>query len=250
MPPEDTWDRGQFSAPEVLAAITWQVIASVSPYDLIRKMKVSPLVEILRGARAKRRLSQLELAMSLGVSQRHVSFVESGRAKPSRALLLAWVRELETPLEQCNAALLAAGYAPAYGSADLSEASLVPAAAALRLLLSTHDPWPAFVLDAQWNLIDLNGGAGRLTSLLSDGSATVPAGSPRRTSFNMLDALAAPGGFARRITNLHEVGPALVERLRRETRAIPALGPRARLVEDMVKIELGSAPGGSPPPGD
>jgi transcriptional regulator with XRE-family HTH domain len=209
-------------------------------------MNVSPLIEILRSVRASRRVSQLELALSLGVSQRHVSFVESGRARPSRELLLAWLRELETPLEHRNAALLAAGYAPAYGSADLSEASLVPAIAGLRLLLSAHDPWPAFVLDAHWNLIDLNNGARRLSSLLTAGSATIPTMGPTmgpdRARLNMLDALAAPGGFSRRITNLREVGPALVARLRREARVIPGLASRTQLVEDMVNAALGPAP--------
>jgi transcriptional regulator with XRE-family HTH domain len=204
-------------------------------------VNVPHLIEILRSARANRRLSQLEVAMSLGVSQRHVSFVESGRAKPSRELLLAWLRELDTPLEECNAALLAAGYAPAYGSGDLSEASLVPAIAALKHLLSAHDPWPAFVLDAHWNLIDLNAGASRLASLLAGGATTTPTIGPDRARVNLLDALAAPGGFARRITNLNEVGTALVARLRREARAIPALAPRMKMVEDMVKAELGHA---------
>jgi len=225
---------------DVGSAITWQVITRISSYDLIRRMNGPALIEILRGARANRRVSQLELALSLGVSQRHVSFVESGRAKPSRELLLAWVRELETPMEQCNAALLAAGYAPAYSSADLSETALVPAVTALRLLLSSHDPWPAFVLDAHWNLIDLNSGARKLASLLSDGSGATPEGGATLTSLNMLDALAASGGFARHITNLQEVGSALIARLRRETRAIPALAQRTQLVEDMVKARLGS----------
>jgi len=223
-------------------------------------MNVPPLIEILRSARANRRVSQLELAMTLGVSQRHVSFVESGRARPSRELLLAWLRELETPLEQCNAALLAAGYAPAYGSADLSEASLLPASAALRLLVAAHDPWPAFVLDAHWNLIDLNVGARRLASLLTVGPTTIPpiradrseradraerADRPERADrapFNMLDALAAPGGFSSRIANLNEVGPPLLARLRREARAIPGLAARTRLVEAMVNAQLGAAP--------
>jgi hypothetical protein len=156
-------------------------------------------------------------------------------------LLLAWLRELESPLEQCNAALLAAGYAPAYGSADLGDASLGPAIAALRLLLSTHDPWPAFVLDAHWNLIDLNTGARKFASLLGVGSTASPKMGLDRTGVNMLDALAAPGGFARRITNLGEVGPALVARLRREARSIPELAPRAQLVENKLRAELGAA---------
>ena len=202
-------------------------------------MTARPLIEILRSARTSRRVSQLELAMSLGISQRHVSFVESGRARPSRQLLLAWLRELETPLELCNAALLAADYAPAYGSANLSEAILVPATAALRFLLSTHDPWPAFVLDAHWNLIDLNTGATRLAALLTNGLTKIPVRTSSSTPLNMLDALAAPGGFSRYITNLNEVGPALVARLRREARAVPGLARRAQTVEAMVNAVLG-----------
>jgi transcriptional regulator with XRE-family HTH domain len=203
-------------------------------------MNVAPLIQILRSARAQRRVSQLQLALSLGVSQRHVSFVESGRAKPSRELLVAWLQELDTPFEQCNAALLAAGYAPAYGRADLSEAALIPAAAALRLLLSAHDPWPALVLDAHWNLIDLNAGARRLASLLA-GSTAIPSSGSARAPFNMLDALAAPEGLSCRITNLREVGPALVARLRREARGLPGLAQRARAIEDRVTARLGSA---------
>ena len=137
---------------------------------------------------------------------------------------------------------MAAGYAPAYSSADLSEASLVPAIAALRVLLAAHDPWPAFVLDAHWNLIDLNSGARRFASLLTLGTATFPTIDPDRAPVNMLEALAAPGGFSRRITNLNEVGPALVARLRREARAIPGLAQRTQLVEDMVIAALGPAP--------
>lgn len=211
------------------------------PCDLMSKMSASLLSEILRSSRATRRVSQLELAMSLGVSQRHVSFVERGRAKPSRELLLAWVRELETPLEQCNDALLAAGYAPAYSSADIGAASLGPATAALRLLLSAHDPWPAFVLDVQWNLVDLNAGARRFAALLANGSTPVPNIGPGGTPVNMLDALAAPGGFASRIINLNEVGPALVARLRREARAVPGLAHRAELVKGLLTAELGAA---------
>jgi transcriptional regulator with XRE-family HTH domain len=201
-------------------------------------MNAPPLIEILRSARANRRISQLELAMSLGISQRHVSFVESGRAKPSRGLLLEWLRELDTPLEQCNAALLGAGYAPAYRNAALSDASLAPAIEALRLLISAHDPWPAFVLDAHWNLIDLNAGAKRLASLLAAGLTT----GPLRPPVNMLDALAAPGGFSRRITNLGEAGPALLARLRREARVIPELAARVQSIERMLRAELGPAP--------
>ncbi len=204
-------------------------------------------VDILRDARARRRISQLELSMLLGVSQRHVSFVESGRARPSRSLLLAWMRELEAPLGQHNAALLGAGYAPAYTCATLNESPLASAVAALRLLLSTHDPFPGFVLDAHWNVIDLNDGARWLSSLLAgrvdpEGvSAAAVAGAAAAPSVNMLDALAAPRGIAHRILNLGEVGPALLNRLRREAQQLPELAPRVAAVETMLRERLGAA---------
>jgi hypothetical protein len=87
----------------------------------------------------------------------------------------------------------------------------------------------------------LNAGAKRLSSLLTAGSAAISSGGTGRARFNMLDALAAPGGLARRITNLKEVGPALLARLRREARAIPELAPRVQALEDRVRAQLGPA---------
>jgi hypothetical protein len=97
------------------------------------------------------------------------------------------------------------------------------------------------VLDAHWNLIDLNGGARRLASLLTDASTPIRSAGPDRTPFNMLDALAAPEGFSCRITNLSEVGPALVARLRREARSLPSLLHAVQAIEDRVTAQLGSA---------
>ena len=105
----------------------------------------------LQQARKARRLSQLELSLRVGVSQRHVSFVESGRAKPSRNLLMAWLQELDAPLALCNAAMLQAGYAPAFSAATLTDPLLAQANDALVQLLHAHDPMPAFVLDALWS---------------------------------------------------------------------------------------------------
>ncbi len=107
----------------------------------------------LQRVRKARRLSQLELSFRLRVSKRHVSFVESGRAKPSRELLAAWLHELDAPLTVRNEAMLQAGCAPAYGAAPLGDPSLTQANAALEQLLRAHDPMPALVLDAQWNLV-------------------------------------------------------------------------------------------------
>ncbi len=97
--------------------------------------------------------------MRLGVSQRHVTFVESGRARPSRELLMAWLQELAAPLVVRNAAMLQAGYAPAYSAAPLADPALSQANGVIIRLLQAHDPMPALVIDAQWNLLHLNRGA-------------------------------------------------------------------------------------------
>lgn len=113
------------------------------------------LPETLQRTRQARRVSQLELSLRLGVSQRHVSFVENGRARPSRDLLTRWLGELDAPLALRNAALLQAGFAPAFRASTLEDPDLAQARAALRQLLNAHDPMPALVLDAQWNLLQL-----------------------------------------------------------------------------------------------
>jgi transcriptional regulator with XRE-family HTH domain len=112
----------------------------------------------LQQARKARRLSQLELSLRVGVSQRHISFVESGRAKPSRPLLLAWLQELDAPLAVRNAAMLQAGYAPAYGETLLDDPALAQAHSAIQHLLQSHDPMPALAFDAHWNLLHINRG--------------------------------------------------------------------------------------------
>jgi transcriptional regulator with XRE-family HTH domain len=125
--------------------------------------RTSPaLSETLREARKMRRMSQLELSMRVGVSQRHMSFVESGRSNPSRELLMAWLQELEAPLAVRNAAMIQAGYAPAYSAAPLGDPALAQASAAMSQLLQAHDPMPALLLDADWNLLRRRLGAARL----------------------------------------------------------------------------------------
>lgn len=94
----------------------------------------------LQTARKSRRISQLELALRIGISQRHVSFVESGRAQPSRNLLLSWLDELHAPLALRNVALHQAGFASSYAAHELGDAVLAPAREAMTRLLDAHDP--------------------------------------------------------------------------------------------------------------
>jgi transcriptional regulator with XRE-family HTH domain len=189
----------------------------------------------LQRARKARRLSQLELSMRVGVSQRHVSFVENGRAKPSRELLMSWLHELDSSLAFRNAALLQAGYAPAYGNAGLSDPALAQANEALARLLQTHDPMPALVIDSEWNVLNLNRGARWLAATLMPWTA----GQAVTRALNILDLLVHPDGFTRCMVNLREVGPAFLGQLRNQLATQPALEPKVEAFEELLKTRLG-----------
>jgi transcriptional regulator with XRE-family HTH domain len=198
----------------------------------------------LQRARKAKRWSQLELSMRVGVSQRHVSFVESGRAKPSRDLLLAWLQALAAPLAVRNTAMLQAGYAPAYSAAPLSDPALARANDALIQLLGAHDPLPAFVIDSQWNLLHMNRGAQWLAATLLPWAAALPTGSP----MNMLDLFIHPEGLTEKTVNLNEVGPAMLAHLREDATTEPALEPKVQAFAAILSERLGgqAAQGGLP----
>ena len=110
----------------------------------------------MREWRSLRGMSQLDLALSADVSSRHVSFIETGRSKPSREMVLRLAEALEMPLRDRNNLLLAAGHAPAFGERALDASDLEPVRRALELILKRHEPYPAFVLDAGWNILFAN----------------------------------------------------------------------------------------------
>ena len=192
------------------------------------------LTTTLKNARSARRISQLELALRIGVSQRHVSFVEIGRAKPSRHLLMNWLQELQAPLGLRNVALLQAGYAPAYSDRPMTDTALAPAIDALQQLLTAHDPLPAFVLDAQWNVLNANAGARWLCGTL------MPALWPQLQGggLNMLDALAHSQGLLPALLNLHEVAGPMLAHLRDSAAAQPQLMPQVDKVAAAVQQRL------------
>ena len=198
------------------------------------------LTSTLQQLRKTRRLSQLELALELGVSQRHVSFVESGRAHPSRRLLLAWLHVLAAPLAQRNEALIAAGYAPAFTEARLDEPLLAEADLALACLLEAHEPVPALVLDAEWNVLRMNRGARWLATTLVPWLEEVLC-SEAKGELNMLDLISHPDGLACRMTNLEDVGPRFLTLLRHELLSTPRLLPRVQAYEGVVREALGAA---------
>lgn len=196
----------------------------------------TPLTSTLQHARKARRYSQLELSLRLQISQRHLSFVESGRAKPSRDLLMAWLQELDAPLVIRNAAMLQAGYAPAYSDASLNDPSLAQASEALAQLLSAHNPMPALVIDAQWNLLQMNLGCQWLTAALMPWAASLPADMP----INMLDVLAHPEGLTKHMTNLAEVGPALLGHVRNDASMQPAIADKVNAFAELLRSRLGT----------
>ena len=164
--------------------------------------------QLLREWRTRRNLSQLELASGAAVSSRHLSFIETGRARPSREMVLHLAERLEVPLRERNRLLLAAGFAPAYGERPLESEELAPVREALQRFLRAHEPYPALVLDRHWNLVLANDA---VTSLL-DGVAPHLLEPPA----NALRATLHPEGMAPRIVNFDEWSAHLVHRLRRE----------------------------------
>lgn len=195
------------------------------------------LTATLQQSRKARRVSQLELSLRMGVSQRHVSFVESGRAKPSRELLVAWLQELEVPLAQRNAAMSQAGYAPVYSQLSLQDPPLLPANDALLHLLRNHDPMPAFVVDAQWNLLHVNqGGRWLALTLMPWLAGALASGAP----LNMLDAMCHPQGFTQYLLNLDEVGPTFLAHIRDDASVQPSLAPKAEAFAALLRDKLGS----------
>ena len=156
----------------------------------------------LRWWRQRRGLSQIELAGTTDTTQRHLSFLESGRAAPSREMVMRLAAGLDVPLRQQNALLLAAGFAPAWRESSLSEPALAAVNSALDYMLAQQDPYPAFVVDRRWNLLRANAGAARLTEVLT---GAVTPGDPPAEPMNLAVALVSPDGLRPFIANWEEV---------------------------------------------
>jgi transcriptional regulator with XRE-family HTH domain len=168
--------------------------------------RVGPL---LRDWRQRRRLSQLELAVDADVSARHLSFVETGRSRPSRELVLHLADHLEVPLRERNDLLLAAGYAPIYGETSLDAQDMAPVRQAIDKILAGHEPFPAVVVDRHWDLMSANRSA---LAIMSEGVSPALLAPP----VNVLRMSLHPEGLAPRIGNLAEYGAHLLERLHRQ----------------------------------
>ena len=185
---------------------------------------------LLRSWRQRRRLTQLDLASSSQVSTKHLSFVETGRARPTREMILHLCESLDVPLRHRNELLLAGGFAPAFPEHGLTDAPMAAISDAVNRILDAHDPYPAVVVDRHWELVAANQAAG----LLMEGSA----GHLLEPPANVLRLSLHPDGLAPRIVNLPAWRAHLLGRLERQAHATgdPVL---AALLE-----ELRSLPGG------
>ncbi|OYU93176.1 MAG: transcriptional regulator [Burkholderiales bacterium PBB5] len=163
--------------------------------------------DILRGWRSRRRRSQMDLALHVGVSTRHLSFIETGRARPSPAMLDALSGALDVPLRERNRLLLAAGYAPRYAARSLDEAGMRQVHNALGRLLQAHEPNPGLVLDRQWNVVLANRSALALAALLPDHL--------KQPTFNVFRASLHPQGLAPLTENFSDWASYLLPTLRR-----------------------------------
>lgn len=189
----------------------------------------TPIGDLLRGWRRRRSLSQLELALNADVSARHLSFLETGRARPSRQMVIRLSEELSVPLRERNALLLAAGYAPVYAERTLEAPEMAPVRQALDRFLRAHEPYPAVVVDRHHNLIAANDAL----NLLLDGVAPELLESPA----NGMRVALHPRGMAPRTLNLPEWSAHLLGRVRREAQVTG--DPRLADLYD----ELASYPG-------
>lgn len=185
-----------------------------------RRVRVNahrPVGDLLRAWRQRRRLSQLDLACEAEISTRHLSFLETGRAQPSREMVMLLAERLDVPLRDRNELLVAAGFAPVYPERRLDDPALSAAREAIELVLAAHEPFPAIAIDRHWSLVAANGAIGPL----------IESADPdlRRPPINVLRLSLHPAGLAPRIENLPEWRAHLVARVRRqiEVSADPAL---------------------------
>jgi transcriptional regulator with XRE-family HTH domain len=167
-----------------------------------------PVGVLIRQWRSRRRLSQLDLALEAEISQRHLSFVESGRAAPSRDMVLNLAEHLDLPLRERNRLLLSAGYAPHFPQRRPDDPELEPMMAAVQKVLKGHEPNPAIAVDRHWHLVSANAAIGVFLACVHDKSLLEPPINGLRLSLH-------PGGLAPLIENLPEWRAHVLERLRR-----------------------------------
>jgi transcriptional regulator with XRE-family HTH domain len=197
-----------------------------------RSVRIGPL---LRDWRQRRRMSQMDLALEAGVSTRHLSFVETGRSRPSAEMVLHLAERLDVPLRERNELLLAAGFAPQYSARDFDDPALREVRDAVSRVLAAHEPYPAIAVDRYWNLVASNEALGPFLDGVAADLLVPPV--------NTIRLALHPDGIAPRIVNLGEYRADLIERLDRAARLTgdPLL---SELHEEMLGYPGPQAPGG------
>ncbi len=180
----------------------------------------------LRDHRTARRLSQLALATDAEVSQRHLSFLETGRANPSREMVVHLGVVMGLGLRERNELLLAAGFSPAYPETGLDEPAMDEVRHVLELLLTAHDPFPAFAIDRAWNVVMMNGSGTRIAQLVG----TDPGDTP-----NLLRVALSPDGMRRFTVNWDAVAASLVQRLHREVLSQPSNDALRKVYDEVME---------------
>jgi len=191
-----------------------------------------PFARLLKSWREARKCSQLDLALASRISQRHVSFMESGRARPSRDMVLQLSEALEIPLRERNTLLTAAGFAAMYRETDLKSPAMAPVREALQLMLDHQEPNPVSVVDRAWNVLMINRAMLRVFSLAGDPTQLwerVCGKGPH----NVLKMTFHPLGFRPYIVNFDEAAPVLLNRTRREAAACNS-EPLLRLLDEIL----------------
>jgi transcriptional regulator with XRE-family HTH domain len=173
----------------------------------------------------------LSLAMNANVSQRHVSFLESGRAKPSREMVIRLGETLDIPLRARNELLVLAGYAPLYGQRSLAAGEMAHVRDALQRIIAHHEPYPAFVLDRAWNVV-LNNDAATRVVVASIGEAALSALFPDG-AVNFMRMMFSPNGMRAHMSNWDSVALLLLARLRREAAVDPG-SPSTTLLREFA----------------
>jgi transcriptional regulator with XRE-family HTH domain len=199
-----------------------------------------PVGDLLRTWRQRRRMSQLDLACEAEISTRHLSFVETGRAAPSREMVLHLAERLAVPLRERNALLVAAGYAPVFPQRPLGDVALAPARRAVDLVLKGHEPYPALAVDRHWTLIAANGA---VPPLLAGADAEL-----LRPPVNVLRLSLHPRGLSTRIANYGEWRAHLLARLSQQIDAtadatLTALRDELRAYAPPPGMRAGPPPG-------
>ena len=194
---------------------------------------MSSVGNLLSEYRKSRRLSQLDLGLMADVSSRHISFMENGRANPSRDMLLRLADVLDLPLRDSNLLLSAAGFAMTYGNKSLNDEQMLPVKQALEIMIDNHNPYPALVMDSVWNVVMVNEAQRKLLSFLP--LSNLIAGDDAVTSINVLKVLFDQTGFRPLLKNWDELAGFLLRRLKKQALAFNRSELNS-LLDDLLKM--------------